>query len=68
MPKPTPASRAHGWFYLGGFMGLLVTTALLSTEYESYASLYDASYTGRETCGDCHTIIYDRWQIGRAHV
>jgi predicted CXXCH cytochrome family protein len=62
VPKPTPASRSHRWLYLGGFIGLLITTALLSTEYESYASLYDASYTGSETCGDCHTIIYERWQ------
>jgi hypothetical protein len=48
VPKPTPASRSHRWLSLGGFFGLLITVALLSTEYESYASLYDASYTGSE--------------------
>lgn len=39
---------------------LLLTFA---TEYESYTSLYDANYVGSETCSECHTVIYSRWQV-----
>jgi hypothetical protein len=31
------------------------------TRFESYESLYDAEYVGSESCGECHTITYDRW-------
>ncbi len=43
--------------------GVLALGAILFifTEYESYASLYDASYVGAAVCGDCHTITFDRW-------
>lgn len=32
------------------------------TEFESYASVYDAEYVGAEACGDCHTKSYADWQ------
>jgi predicted CXXCH cytochrome family protein len=40
----------------------LVALVAFSTEYESYASLYDAEYIGSQACGDCHKVIYARWQ------
>lgn len=43
--------------------GLLLFIGLLSmTRYESYASLYDADYVGAAACGECHKLIYERWQ------
>lgn len=44
-----------------GMVGLTAVT-LFSTPYESYNSLYDATYIGSEACGECHKIIYARWQ------
>jgi hypothetical protein len=44
---------------LGAVGVLLVLAAFI--RFESYESLYDAEYVGSETCGECHTITYDRW-------
>lgn len=46
---------------IAGLLTLLVAF-IFSTRAESYSSLYDADYTGSESCGECHTVIYDRWQ------
>ncbi len=66
--KPRPAqktaeslSSSPFLILLGGITTLLVILAL-SVEYESFTSLYDADYVGSETCGDCHNVIYTRWQ------
>ncbi len=48
-------------YLLGGALILGVLLAAF-TRFESYESLYDAEYVGSETCGECHTIIFDRWQ------
>ena len=45
--------------FLVGF-GLLLFSL---TEYESYASLYDAEYVGAETCGECHKVAYADWEV-----
>lgn len=29
---------------------------------DPYAKRFDAEYVGSETCGECHTLIYDEWQ------
>lgn len=47
-------------------IGVLVGVGLLLfslTEYESYASLYDAEYVGAVKCGECHTVVYDEWAV-----
>ncbi|NND59399.1 MAG: hypothetical protein HKN49_03950 [Gammaproteobacteria bacterium] len=36
--------------------------AWLLIDYESYSSLYDASYVGAAKCGECHTQIYPEWR------
>lgn len=65
---PTPAAnpfnlvaflRKRLWF--GGFLAFSLVI-FFSTEYESYASLYDANYVGAAKCGECHTVIYDQWR------
>lgn len=61
---PTPkkwTQRIPKWAYPVGLASILAGVLLLFTNYESYASLYDADYTGSEACGDCHSIIYERW-------
>jgi hypothetical protein len=51
------------WQYLSvGALFLLITAVFSLTTYESYASLYDADYVGKEVCAECHTIMYDRWR------
>ena len=51
------------WHYFFiGMLVLLVTAVFSLTTYESYASLYDADYVGKDVCAECHTIMYDRWQ------
>jgi len=45
-----------------GALGLLMIP-ILFTEYESYNSVFDASYVGSQVCGDCHTITYAEWQV-----
>lgn len=47
---------------VGAGMVALALLLLLATEYESYASLYDAAYVGSEECGSCHKITYRQWQ------
>lgn len=51
--------------WLIGTLLLLTLTAAVaaSTSYESYASVYDAEYTGAEACGECHPVIYDQWEV-----
>ncbi len=41
-----------------GLAGVL----LAFTRFESYESLYDAEYVGSQACGECHTIVYERWR------
>ena len=42
---------------------VLVAAAFYAlTEYESYSSLYDATYVGSEECGTCHNKIYPEWE------
>jgi hypothetical protein len=48
--------------YLAGGALILGVVLAAFTRFESYESLYDAEYVGSETCGECHTVIYDRWQ------
>ncbi len=59
--KAKTARRRMGYLASGG-TALLALGLLVFTEYESYASLYDAEYVGAETCGKCHTVIYDQWR------
>jgi hypothetical protein len=61
-PNPLiPASFPGKKLWFGGFL-LIALALFFSTEYESYASLYDADYVGAEKCGECHTVIYDQWR------
>lgn len=53
---------AQPWLIMIGVAMLMTAVLFFSTEYESYASLYDAEYTGSAACGDCHKVIYTRWQ------
>jgi predicted CXXCH cytochrome family protein len=62
LSKKTTMPKSKGRIYLAAIVAALFTVVFFSTKYESYASLYDASYTGSETCGECHKIVYDRWQ------
>lgn len=57
-----PLAAYRRWLFVMGGVVLVTAVLLFFTEYESYASLYDASYVGSESCGECHTVIYDRWQ------
>ena len=50
------------WLYIGGLMVVMLLMVGFLTEYESYSSLYDAEYVGSESCGNCHSTIYDRWK------
>ncbi|MFO7537849.1 MAG: multiheme c-type cytochrome [Chloroflexota bacterium] len=61
--SPPIWQRLTLWQYVFiGTLLLLVTAVFSLTTYESYASLYDAEYVGKEVCADCHTIMHDRWQ------
>jgi hypothetical protein len=53
-------SRLRRFAPLLGAVGVLLVLAAF-IRFESYESLYDAEYVGSETCGECHTITYDRW-------
>lgn len=53
---------ASWWLYVLAVVAGSATAVLLMTEFESYASIYDATYTGSESCGECHTVTYARWQ------
>ncbi len=61
-PQNKPAANSRLWLLTTAFAVALAAVVMLSTEYESYASLYDAAYTGSEACGECHKIIYAHWQ------
>ena len=41
---------------------LIAGLGMALTSYESYSSLYDATYVGSKRCGECHTQIYREWQ------
>ena len=60
--QQSPLIRNRGPFLV--LVALIVAGfALFSlTEFESYASVYDAEYVGAETCGDCHTKSYADWE------
>lgn len=47
---------------LTGVAGALLLLLFSLTEFESYASLYDAEYVGSATCGECHKVNYALWQ------
>lgn len=66
-PAPTLSRRLGG--LLRSRRALIVAAAaalavvlFTLTEYESYASLYDAEYVTSAKCGECHKIIYEQWQ------
>jgi len=44
-----------------GITGFLAILLVAFTKFESYESLYDAEYVGSKTCGECHTVTYERW-------
>lgn len=60
--QPTNKRRGPVGLIFTGIILLFTAVLFFSTEYESYASLYDAEYIGSESCGDCHTVIYGRWK------
>lgn len=60
--RSSSLSRYRRWLFVAGGLVLVTAVLLFFTEYESYASLYDAEYTGSEACGECHKVIYARWQ------
>lgn len=61
-PAPRRGRRLPFLAVLGLSAGVLLLL-LLATEFESYASLYDAEYVGSNSCGDCHKIIFDQWAV-----
>lgn len=56
-----PGNGRKMWAITGGGVVFFALILLLGT-YEPYPSLFDAEYIGSEACGDCHKIIYTRWQ------
>lgn len=49
------------WLVVIAVIAVVAGIVMLSTDYESYGSLYDASYAGAEKCGECHTKIFPEW-------
>ena len=58
----TPSAYTPRQWTIFGLLAVGVLALLFSVRFESFTSLYDADYVGSESCGDCHTVIYDRWQ------
>jgi nitrate/TMAO reductase-like tetraheme cytochrome c subunit len=47
---------------LVGALGLGTLAVVGFTSYESYSSVYDATYIGSAACGECHTQVYEQWR------
>lgn len=58
----TLIGRYQNWLYFGSVLAVMALMVAFLTEYESYASLYDAEYVGSESCGECHTVAYEHWE------
>ncbi|MHC5113173.1 MAG: multiheme c-type cytochrome [Planctomycetota bacterium] len=64
-PRDRPGSRRRrrALVLTGGLLLVLGAAAVALTRYESYASVYDATYVGSAKCGECHTQVYADWEI-----
>ncbi|MEM7115804.1 MAG: multiheme c-type cytochrome [Chloroflexota bacterium] len=60
-PTPKPR-RTRIWHIAVGLVVAILLFVVFTVNAESYTSLYDASYVGSESCGDCHTFTYDSWK------
>lgn len=61
-PIAAPSRRRRRLPWIAAPLVLVVLVLAAFTEYESYTSLYDASYVGSPTCGECHTQVYQQWR------
>ncbi len=60
--QPLSEAQKKKIYWTTGGLALLLLFIYALTSYESYASLYDATYVGSERCGDCHTQVYAEWE------
>lgn len=59
----THLRRMRPWLIAALILPVLAAAVYAGTSFESYASVYDAEYTGAEACGACHPVIYDEWEV-----